>query len=266
MRYDKNIKIKIVSEYESGKDSIQLSLEYGISSGTIGSWIRKFSTPRHPGPKSKINNESYFRSIDTEEKAYWLGWIMADGCISLYNGQYSLKLHISIMDKVLIDSFLVAIDSSNKTKFKPEMGNGSYYVSLTSRVMIEDLIKLGVVERKTGLEHIPEEIPHSLIKDFLRGFFDGDGITDISRCRSGFVSSVKMLNQIQLILGTSQKIHVANNSTAFYFLGGIKFSEELFLFLYKDASIFLNRKYERLKFISRVNTEIISVNKMAEIS
>ncbi len=256
MRYSKEIINNVIKEYESGLNGPELSIKYNLKCGTIMSWVRKYSEPRHRGPQSMIKNEDYFSKIDCPMKAYWLGWIMADGCVSTYANQYSLKIHISIEDRSLIDDFLNSIGSTNKCKEKEYKGNKSYYVSLTSKQMVCDLIRHGVVERKTGQENIPSSVPKEFMNDFIRGFFDGDGITDVVQNRSGFISSKNMLQNIQKEIGSNQKIHVANNSTAFYFLGGIGFSKTLFNYLYDNPKYFLKRKYERLKSISRVNTEI----------
>src|ERR1039457_3934650 len=126
---NKDLIEQVVKLYEEGMDSTCIHNQLGIGKSTIGLWIRKYSKPRHRGPKSKIVREDYFDKIDSENKAYYLGWIMADGCVSVYNGQYSLKLHIAIKDKIMIDRFLEEIESSNKSKIK-DGDHPSYYVSL----------------------------------------------------------------------------------------------------------------------------------------
>ena len=60
-----------------------------------------------------IGREDYFDCIDSFDKAYYLGWIMADGNVSITNGQYSLKIHIAIKDKELIDNFFEKYSSIN---------------------------------------------------------------------------------------------------------------------------------------------------------
>lgn len=146
--------------------------------------------------------------------------------------------------------FYLRYPSSNKTLNKGE----SYYVSITSTRMVADLERLGVIERKTGFEKIPNIDP-GLIPHFLRGFFDGDGITDIVGRRSGFVSNKQMLIDIQKIIGSSQKIHATNG--AYYFLGSMKFSASLYRFLqYENCKVCLERKKRRLALASGGNTEV----------
>ncbi|MGL4570171.1 MAG: hypothetical protein ACRCVJ_03820 [Clostridium sp.] len=150
-----------------------------------------------------------------------------------------------------MDKFLIHVGSSNKTKVKDCKNSKSYYVSLTSVHMCKRLIELGVIPNKTGRESIPKEIPDKLLHHFLRGFFDGDGITDISKRRSGFVGSDNMIKDILEILNENLTMFYAGkNKKVKYFLGGIKFSKKLYSYLYKDANIWLSRKRSRLEFIA----------------
>ncbi len=112
-------------------------------------------------------------------------------------------------------------------------------------------MSLGVIPRKTGKESFPIEISAKLFHHFIRGFFDGDGITDIKRRRSGFISSNDMLKDILIKLDNPiLTIHkVKRSENIYYFLGGIKFSRVLYDYMYSDANVWLTRKKERLKMI-----------------
>lgn len=249
MKHSPALKEIAIEKYTEGMFIKSIAEELGIAYGSVQKWISEAGFSKHKGPKSKIGKEDFFDVIDTEEKAYYLGWLMADGNVSIYNGQYSIKIHIAIKDKEIIDNFLEAIESTNKPKDK---GN-SYYVSLTSRHMVESLMRLGVVPQKTGHEYMPD-IPAEMIPHFIRGFFDGDGITDIQNRRSGFVSTYQMCEQIQKELGTTQTIR--ENGKVYYFLGGIQFSKLLFNYLYSNATTYLNRKRDRMFMISGENAEV----------
>lgn len=167
-----------------------------LKRGIVSYLLRKNGVDlKHRGTKSQIGFEKFFDKIDSCEKAYYLGWIMADGNVSINNSQYSLKIHISYNDKELIDNFLDVNKSTNKTKIK----NGihmSYYVSLTSKHMCESLMKYGVVPNKSGKENFPSDILKEFKRNFIRGVFDGDGITDIKCFRSGFVGGYNLVNSI----------------------------------------------------------------------
>lgn len=248
-KYDNLIINQVIKLYSQGLYSSEIDKKLNLRKGATQYILNKNGIEmRHRGPKSKIEREDFFEEIDTEAKAYFLGYIMADGNVSICNLQYSLKFHVAIQDKEIIDKFLENINSSNKTKYK-EISN-SYYVSLTSIQMCKSLIQLGVVPNKTGKEYISNDIPKELIRHFLRGVFDGDGITDVKRYRSGFVGSVNMIENILDILEEKLSVFEAGkNKKVVYFLGGKKFSKKLYDYLYSDCSIYLTRKRERLLYI-----------------
>lgn len=258
MRYNDEIKNEVKRMYLEGMNSSEISKKMNIKVGTITYWLRNWGIARHRGPKSKIGNEHYFDFIDSERKAYFLGWLMADANISIYNNQYSLKIHISYRDKHIVDDFLSEIKSENKTLYKnnklSSTGNNheSYYVSLTSVHMCKQLMNLGIIPNKTGKEIIPD-IDKSLIPHFIRGFFDGDGITGIGRDkRCGFVSNYNMLKDLLRYINYNLNINICPHHTTpyiYYFLSGKDFSKHLYNYIYKDATIWLKRKRERMEII-----------------
>lgn len=251
LKFDANIVSKIMEMYNRGINTPQIDRELHLKRGISSYLLRKNNIElHHRGPKSMIGNENFFDVIDTEQKAYYLGWIMADGNISINNGQYSLKIHLALHDKEIIDNFLIATESRNKTKVK-EGEHPSYYVSLTSVHMCKKLMNFGVVPRKSGFEIFPEAIPEQLKHHFVRGIFDGDGIASIASKRSGFVGSKDMLLSILEVMGEENKWLIENkrNKNIFYFLGGKKFSKKLYNYLYNDATIWLSRKRKNLEKI-----------------
>lgn len=68
----------IIEEYLNGFTSVELGIKYNIKSATINYHLRKRGLSRGSGKPSSIVNKDYFEIIDTEEKAYFLGFLMAD--------------------------------------------------------------------------------------------------------------------------------------------------------------------------------------------
>lgn len=241
--YSQEIKTQICNMYNEGLNSTEISKITGIKPATIILWCRKAGIIRSRGPKSKISKEQYFQDILTEEQAYWLGWIIADGCVSIYNNQYSLKLHIAKKDSILIERFIDTIDSANKIQYRKE----STYVSLTSKKMITDLMHLNVLPNKSGQEKFPE-IAKKLRRHMIRGYFDGDGITCIGKTkRSGFCGGEEALTFIRNEVMLFPKIYNARGTKYLQF--GKKESLILYNYMYKKASIFLERKKNRMNII-----------------
>jgi hypothetical protein len=171
------LKQKAKELYLTGMYCKEVAKIIGCHTETIRRWMVAEGVIRHRGPKSMIGDENYFDNIDSSDKAYWLGWLMADGCVT---EDGCIKLNVAYKDKELIDKFLSAVQSTNKTleKCRKNKKTGkiykSYWCSLTSTHMVKSLNKLGVIPRKSNFESFPD-IPEQYNRDFLRGYFDGDG-------------------------------------------------------------------------------------------
>jgi len=126
--------------------------------------------------KYKINH-NYFKQW-SNNMAYILGFIYADGCIT----NNSLRIVIQKKDKNLLEIIKKEIGANTTIHDEVRtLNNKQFYSSaliIKSVKIIEDLIKLGVVENKSLVIHFPQ-IPSEYILDFIRGYFDGDGSVGI---------------------------------------------------------------------------------------
>lgn len=214
----------------------------------------------------KLNlNIDYFKSIDNEEKAYWLGFLMADGCIckTNKNGSYDriiIPLKSSDEGHLLKFKTSLSYEGSIKTKTATHNTKGFTYTTsqlrINSKSMCDDLIKYGVVPNKTGKENLPNLNPQ-LTRHFIRGFFDGDGSVMIKKNRNtGRVSigsaSLEILENINKFLinnvGINFPIYKENRySIPFYKMDSCHKERNMkFLsFIYDDSTIYLNRKFNK---------------------
>ena len=248
-KYSDELISEVMQKYVDGKNSKELSVEYGLNQGTITMWLRKNNLSRTRGPKSKIEIENYFETINTERKAYWLGYLMADGCCHEYNNQYHIKLGCSIKDRFFIDEFLKDIKSSN-TPREIKSGNGAIVVSLSSLKMYNDLKSHGVSINKSGNEYIPSTVPEELVNHFIRGFFDGDGSTHLSGT-SSFCCTISMASEISNKIGIPFRIQEfkSTNKVIDAIASKKNDSKKMYFYMYKNATIYLNRKYKRFENI-----------------
>ncbi|MEI8337742.1 MAG: LAGLIDADG family homing endonuclease, partial [bacterium] len=107
--------------------------------------------------------------------SYVLGFFAADGYITI-NRRGGQFWSIQITDKDLLENIRRVIESNHKIGFRQKVGNSKalYRLQIGSIEMCEDLSKLGFKKRKTKNLSIPN-VPEKYFKDFVRGYFDGDG-------------------------------------------------------------------------------------------
>jgi hypothetical protein len=140
--------------------------------------------PKHNtlmGYKFKPNHE-YFNEIDNEYKAYFLGLLYADGCITQPKGNRQMKLHISLQeeDGYILQKFSKEVINREVVIRNPpvvqKMGwKKRATVTIISDKLCKKLISYGCKVNKSRVGMDFPEMEKSLIPHFIRGFLDGDG-------------------------------------------------------------------------------------------
>ncbi len=132
--------------------------------------ILKSAGRNNPNCKYKSLDDSFFSQIDTEAKAYLLGWIASDGSIT----KRTITIAINQNDRAVLETLRDVI--CKELIIRPKKPN---LVSLTinSKQIVEDVCGYLDIEpkKKTGLIGFPELQTDELKWSFLRGYFDGDG-------------------------------------------------------------------------------------------
>jgi hypothetical protein len=223
-------------------------------------------------------NDSIFQIIDTEEKAYWLGFLAADGAVNK-NGIISLQLKESDYSHVV--KFRDFIGSNHPiTKHNNTLNEKifiSYRLSFGSKKIRTDLQKYNIINNKSFTFSPPLElIPLNLRRHFWRGIFDADGcISSSPDCKNKnsikwqlmIVGNLSVISEYEKFL----KSHIFTKSTFgkslncpsgkiyFYSLGGMSLVQDFLNVLYGDSIISLERK--RLLFEKCVNQKIYRKNR-----
>ena len=205
---------------------------------------------------SATNNIRNFEIIDTEEKAYWLGFLYADGSVSSTDNR--IELGLAEKDLNHIEKFKEFIGVPNKISYRPQ--TKSYRYSFKSIPCKEDLIKQGCVPKKSLILKFPTEqqVPNYLIKHFIRGYFDGDGwFSNTPSCfQVGIIGTedfIKGFLNIIEIQNKNNKIFTVHREDGAkrYVFGGLNDVTNFLNWIYKDATIYLDRKYNHyLDFIN----------------
>lgn len=247
--------------YEEGLNSITAAKKAGIGKNTFRRFLKEnnllrktFTVVKNPDLKS-----SFFEKIDTEEKAYWFGFIYADGCVRETHN--SLVIEISKNDKHHLEKFRETINANTPIKERTRIlksGNSSTVVSLCiySEKLINDLTTKGCIQKKTYNGYLYDNVfsEKKLKMAFLRGYIDGDGY--ISKEKTAYSASIvvhnyKIMNYLLNIiikeigiiphiryeqdeLGGAYRMRIMNKADFFAFFDAI----------YEDQTICLQRKYD----------------------
>lgn len=253
---------EILSKYQSGVSICVLSQNTGHCMETIkhillsnGITLRsrmEIITKYHP-------NHSAFNTINTEEAAYWLGFIASDGCIM------GNQIHIALSadDTTHLEKFARWFSPGYPIRtYRTKQGYNQSRFYATSDEATSALAKYGIVPRKTwSFSHIPA-IDNGLIRHFLRGYLDGDGWITRDKenvYKAGFCSMSRVfLSEVQdwlnLTLSLKEAVIVPSGSVWVYPKAG-KQAIAILHHLYSNATVYLDRKYTlALAAISRRDT------------
>ena len=205
---------------------------------------------------SATNVLRIFETIDTEEKAYWLGFLYADGSV----GSTDNRIELSLAEKDLkhIEKFREFTSIMNKISYREK--TKSYRYSFKSIPCKADLIKQGCVPKKSLILNFPnkEQVPTNLIKHFIRGYFDGDGwFTNTNSCfQVGIIGTENFINGFLNVIEIENKhnkifnVHREEGAKRYVF-GAYQDVLNFLTWIYKDSHIYLDRKYEQyLDFIN----------------
>lgn len=260
---DKNV---VIDLYEKNLSNKEISLKLGVSEGCISKIIRRMGLKRDKSVLilNKLSIDiDYFKSVNNNEKAYWLGFICADGNISKLNN----KMTLTSKDLEVVEKFKKCIKSEHKISYydyidkRTKKRYSRYSIQVTTKPFTTNLINLGITKDKTDKLSFPE-IEEKYYPCFIAGMFDGDG-TICNRRKNNqllisLISTMEILNFIQIYLNRNFNINetkiqrvTKNNKKNVHKMCLYKRDDILkFLnFIYKDdiKDIYLQRKYKIYK-------------------
>ena len=240
--------VRIVSDYLHGLSSIQVAKKHHISSSCVRSIVQRNGYQIRPRRKYKVD-ESFFDEIDTEEKAYWLGFFSADGSIN----KNSIRLCLQESDQAHLLKFRSALKSDMPIHCYNVKNSRACSLSIFSLRLTNALAKLGVHPRKS-FDLKPAPISSSLASHYWRGLLDGDGSISIQKPNEdhGFYAIlVSFAGSREIVSGFTRFVKTITYSAAVPHakgriftvqFGGMTLPQRILSALYNDASVYLDRK------------------------
>jgi hypothetical protein len=214
-------------------------------------------------------NENFFETIDTEEKAYILGFLYADGCNDEKYGRVAISLAKKDKDllvkisKVLLNGEVFVKEYSRNYCVSGFNSQDTVKLVIANKKISHDLSKVGCVSKKTFKLTFPN-IPKELHSHFIRGYFDGDGMLVIyerlmPRCINkalyaefSILSTIEMLNEIGRQINTigvnfkiTKRHKDRDNNNYTLRIHGNQQIKKVCDFMYNGATIYLDRKHDK---------------------
>lgn len=259
----RNIKTKLTEEqvkkaYKLYDEKLytteKLGKLYNVDANTISNSFKRLGLKVRPnGHIPEPFNDKFFKTITTEEQAYYLGFLMCDGSIVNDGWTDILRIELQVIDRNIIDRFVKLLGYKAdkvkvRTRFDKEKPLTTACVNISSNSLCEDLIEKGVVKNKTGKKQIPFGVPDELIRHSIRGMIDADGSINHTKKYIVLYGGGKMTHQVASFfnnnLNLSQKYESKKykNSVPRLTIYNDSDYKSVMDFLYNDATIFLDRK------------------------
>lgn len=251
----------MIARYQAGEYATQLAKEFGVSQAGFSALLQRRKIPVHTygNPGRYQCDHTFFQRIDSEAKAYWLGFLAADG---------------TVMDRGHIVLILQSRDAEHVTRFRDALGathpitafdNHGYpahKLYIASPAMAADLARYTVTPRKTHTIRWPE-LCEPWLRHYVRGYVEADGgfyagmrtkpstgalfrtwWFSISGNRQ-FLTALRAYFMERCGVRLTSLYHPKNNHPNIVRLNyqGGKQVRRMFDLLYDDATILLPRKY-----------------------
>lgn len=250
-----NYKEQIIDLYiNQNKSANSIAKEFECDPSTITRQLKRWSiTIRQKRYNAKYTLEyNFFKNIDTEEKAYLIGLLLADGHISKND-----VIMLTLRDKDIVEKYRQAIQSNAPIR-KDRYGN--YQLNIRCKQMAEDLRRIGLNNQKSyslDFNKVLSYIPKNLENHFVRGLFDGDGSIKIykydyvknSQYHFGYTGLKEVVEYIKGYFDIHTKT-VKESEITYTCVSSCKSTiSHIYKILYNNATIYMDRKYNTFKQI-----------------
>lgn len=248
---------KIIELYKNGMTIKDIAKEFNIGDIRVSDILKKYNIqilPSYERLRKYSLNENYFDCIDTQDKAYLLGLLYADGCNS--NGHIFIRLQEK--DKDILEKMNVTLGSDRPLRFidyssRSNYCQNQYSLDIVNQHMSNQLSLLGMVPNKSLILEFPQWMNAELYPHFIRGYFDGDGYVskNYNNAKLSIVSTKAFCEKVKDIvskdIGINACIYLCHKNeltaTRTLQISGRNQIRKFLDYIYNNANLYLDRKY-----------------------
>lgn len=254
-----NHKDEIIDLYKQGGSSVYIAKKFNTGSNSIRRYLKQWGVKLRSLKQIPVD-ETFFDKIDTEDKAYILGFWYADG----YNNATGKYIVLPITDKDILYEIAKRMKYGGKIREYPRLNKSKkqiYTFQVSSKKMSDALSCLGCSQGKTYNAKFPtpDQVPDHLMRHFVRGLSDGDGCIYVDKeykvvakitGTKDICNGLQKYLQEELDIKSGVYVAKVNEKTGYItyriLIGANKENTDKYLhWLYHDATIFLQRKYDK---------------------
>lgn len=252
----KEHQVGIIEAYQAGASAKEAAAQFGCAQQTCLNILRRHGIAARKTSETSRRyrlDESFFDWINSEAKAYWLGFVTADGGIK----PDCIDMKLQARDIGHLKKMADAMQADHPISLKEtKRGNKSYpyaHLQISSLRLLQALAQLGVGPNKSFTVQPCLELPEHLLAHYWRGVVDGDGcITCSGRFHSQW--TLKLVGNRYMVEGFRRFISLQVHSKAqikpkysvfeINYTGNI-LARRIVEILYDKACVYLDRKMAR---------------------
>ena len=263
---------KVKELYDQDYGVTEIGKMLNMKTSNVGMYLNKIYGKDRPKReryryvnKKYTLNDRYFEQIDTEEKAYFLGLLYADGCIS--SDSNAIQIALQEEDDYILEIFKKCINSNKPLGFiksrevlgfkglhkKYYRKNQKIFVINSPRIK-KQLLNLGLMSNKSLIITFPNYLSDTMLQHFIRGYFDGDGSISVSSKNKWSISiaSNKEFSEALFVYLHTNDIkstitkHYKNNVYYNRITGRLN-CIDFYTFIYETSNVHLIRKFDKFQ-------------------
>ena len=249
----------VIKRYKNGESCQSIADSYNVTFHTISNILEKNNIARNNKYHNLSLDENYFENIDRYDKAYFLGFMLTDGSVSL--NENIIRLSLATKDEEILKIFKEKTGNENKIIIREDGRHSERTFQLRNKKWKNDLAKYSITPQKTATCEMPT-LSQNMMSHLIRGMFDGDGWISSASHQIGFCGNEKTVNQLKQYLVKHLNVYDVKVLHTENHLWQVTWASQKDIlaigsFIYKDKNdCYLQRKYDNFLTITQGSTEV----------